>query len=198
MMKIRCCSRDDKLLESLTALSGAGSVLAMADVEFLKQESLQDDKVVIIDTKYHSLPEGVMFNFPVIVLVAVPNFPEAVSVLQLGVRGYGNRQMRPENLKQAIDNVAAGQIWLPPSIVSSLIDVVDKSENTDKTKSRDKVLSALSKREKEVALFVAQGMSNQEVAEMMYVSLRTVKAHLSSIYEKTEVRNRLELGLALS
>ncbi len=197
-MKICCCSRDDELLDILTALFGAGNVLAMPDVEFLRQGSLQDDKVVIIDTKYHKLPKDVIFEFPVIVLVSVPNFPEAFSVLQLGVRGYGNRKMRTENLKQAIDNVVGGQIWLPPSIVSRLIDVVGKSENTDKTKFRDKILSALSKREKEVALFVAQGMSNQQLAEVLYVSLRTVKAHLSSIYEKTGVRNRLELGLALS
>ena len=148
--------------------------------------------------KYCELPQGVRFSSSVIVLADVPSFKESFALLQLGIRGYGNRHMRESNLRQAIDNVADGQIWLPPSIVSSLIDVVGKSDITDKTKSRDKVLSTLSKREKEVALFVAQGMSNQEVAEMMYVSLRTVKAHLSSIYEKTEVRNRLELGLALA
>ena len=196
-MKLYCCSRDDKLAEKLRALLGAEVVSVMPDVDFLTEGGLQDDSVVIVDTKYNSLPEGVVYNFPVILLVPVPNFSEAFSVLQAGVRGYGNRQMRPENLKQAIENVAGGQIWLPPSIVARLIDVVGKSESTDKTKSRDKILSALSKREKEVALFVAKGMSNQEVAEAMFVSLRTVKAHLSSIYEKTEVRNRLELGLAL-
>ena len=71
-------------------------------------------------------------------------------------------------------------------------------EETKKEKSRDNLLNTLSKREQEVALFVAKGMSNQEVADKMYVSLRTIKAHLSSIYEKTGVRNRLELGLALA
>jgi DNA-binding NarL/FixJ family response regulator len=44
---------------------------------------------------------------------------------------------------------------------------------------------------------VAEGLSNQEMADRMYVSLRTVKAHLSSIYDKTGLRNRLELGLSL-
>lgn len=196
-MKIYCCSGDDTFTESLKVLLGAANVSVMSDVEFLKKTKLQDDSVVIVDTKYNRLPEGIVFSSPVIVLVSVPKYAEAFSVLQVGVRGYGNRQMRPENLKQAIENVAAGQIWLPPSIVSRLIDVVGRRENTDKTKSREKILNELSKREKEVALFVAKGMANQEVAEAMYVSLRTVKAHLSSIYEKTGVRNRLELGLAL-
>lgn len=197
-MKLYCCSSDDKLTENLRLLLGAETVSVMPDMEFLKQGQLQDDSVVIVDTKYASLPEGLVYNFPVIVLVSVPKFSEAFSFLQFGVRGYGNRQMRLENLKQAIDNVAGGQIWLPPTIVSKLIDVVGKSEDVEKTKSRDTILNALSKREKEVALFVAKGMSNQEVADKVYVSLRTVKAHLSSIYEKTGVRNRLELGLALS
>lgn len=197
-MKLYCCSGEHKLTEDLRVLFGTENVSVMSDMEFLKNGRLQDDSVVIVDTKYNSLSEGVVYNFPVIVLVSVPKFAEAFSVLQIGVRGYGNRQMRPENLKQAIDNVAGGQIWLPPSIVSKLIDVVGKSEDLDKTKSREKILNGLSKREKEVALFVAKGMSNQEVSEAMYVSLRTIKAHLSSIYNKTGVRNRLELGLALS
>ena len=61
----------------------------------------------------------------------------------------------------------------------------------------DSILSSLSKREQEVAQYVAKGMSNQEMADKMFVSLRTVKAHLSSIYDKTGLRNRLELGLNL-
>ena len=198
MIQIRCCSRDDKLLESLTALYGSVHVIGMHDIEFLQHSGTQDDGVVIVDLKYNSLPDGLRFTSPVIVLTAVPTFPEAFNVLQLGGRGYGNRQMRQVNLKQVIDNVNNGQIWLPPSIISKLLDVVGQEGNAEDIKSRDKLLGALSKREQEVALYVAQGMSNQEVADKMFVSLRTIKAHLSSIYEKTGFRNRLELGLSLS
>jgi len=198
MMRIQCCSRDEALLERLIALYGSDNVTVFEDAGFLQEDCLQDSNVTIVDLKSTRLPIVKNLVSPVVVLTAVPAFPEAYTLLQLGIRGYGNRQMRQSNLKQVIDNVKNGQIWLPPDIISKLIDVVGHGEETKKEKSRDNLLNTLSKREQEVALFVAKGMSNQEVADKMYVSLRTIKAHLSSIYEKTGVRNRLELGLALA
>jgi DNA-binding NarL/FixJ family response regulator len=199
MMHIRCCTKDDKLLDQLKDLYGVDNVTSLPDVESLQESGAQQSRgIVIIDLKYNILPRGRNFVSPTIVLAVLPVFAEAFKVLQLGGRGYGNRRMRQANLQQAIENVNDGQIWLPPSIISKLIDVVGKDDRFVSEKSRDKVLTILSKREQEVALFVAKGMSNQEVADTMFVSLRTIKAHLSSIYEKTGLRNRLELGLALA
>lgn len=201
MMQIRCYSSDEQLLERLFTLYGTGDVLDMSGTKFTHKNDLRDTEVAVVDLKYNSLPTGTHFTSSVIVLASVPRFPEAFTLLQQGVRGYGNRQMRTSNLKQAIENVKEGQIWLPPSIISQLIGVVGKGDIPKQGKDpkpRDTLLGKLSKREEEVALLVAEGMSNQEVADKLYVSLRTVKAHLSSIYEKTAVRNRLELGLALS
>ena len=199
MMQIRCCTKDDKLLDQVMGLYGIDNVTSLPDVESLQEDGAQQSSgVVIVDLKYSTLPRERNFVSPTIVLTAVPVFAEAFKVLQLGGRGYGNRCMRKANLQQAIENVNDGQIWLPPSIISKLIDVVGKDDSFVSEKSRDKVLKILSKREQEVALFVAKGMSNQEVADTMFVSLRTIKAHLSSIYDKTGLRNRLELGLALA
>ncbi|BHH84369.1 response regulator transcription factor [Desulforhopalus sp. 52FAK] len=198
MMQIRCCSKDNKLIERLIGLYGSANVTRVDDIELFKKDSSPHSDVTIVDLKYTELPKEKNIEFSVVVLTSLPTFAEAFTLLQLGIRGYGNRQMRQVNLKQVIDNVNDGQIWLPPDIISKLIDVVGHGEKTGKEKSRDKLLNRLSKREQEVALFVAKGMSNQEVADTMYVSLRTIKAHLSSIYDKTGVRNRLELGLALS
>jgi len=198
MMQIQCCTRDDSLLSRLQALYGTNNITHMVDSDYLKQSGAKRSAVAIVDFKYYGLPHGVHFNSPVMVLSSVPTFKEGFTLLQLGIRGYGNRHMRDSNLRQAIQNVFEGQIWLPPSIVSSLIDVVGGAGNAENQESRDALLNALSKREREVALQVAKGRSNQEVADRMFVSLRTIKAHLSSIYEKTGVRNRLELGLALS
>ena len=198
MMEIQCCTRDHSLLSRLQTLYGTNNITRMADSDYLKQSGAQENAVSVVDFKYYGLPQGVHFTSPVMVLASVPTFKEGFTLLQLGIRGYGNRHMRDSNLHQAIQNVFDGQIWLPPSIVSSLIDVVGGAGNSEDQESKDALLNALSKREREVALLVAKGMSNQEVADKMFVSLRTVKAHLSSIYEKTGVRNRLELGLALS
>lgn len=198
MMQIQCCTKEPELLERLTALYGSDNVTLVDDVELLTMDSSQHRDVTIVDFEYTKLPIEKKIISPVVVLTSVPTFPEAFNLLQHGIRGYGNRHMRQSNLKQVIDNVNDGQIWLPPEIISKLIDVVGHGEEAEKVKSKGDFLKKLSKREQEVAILVAKGMSNQEVADNLYVSLRTIKAHLSSIYEKTGVRNRLELGLALA
>lgn len=198
MIKVGCYTKDDKLIELLHALYGASNVAVRSEPKGLNNTDNGCD-IVIFDLKHSALPQGESLTIPVIVLTSVPSFKEGFTLLQRGVRGYGNRHMRSSNLQQAVDNVAAGQIWLPPDFVSQLINVVGNSDTTQvDNDKKESLLGSLSKREKEVALLVAKGMSNQEVADRMFVSLRTVKAHLSAIYEKTGVRNRLELGLALS
>ncbi|TKB05712.1 response regulator transcription factor [Desulforhopalus sp. IMCC35007] len=198
MMLLLCCSKDKALLTKLSDSFGPGNVVTVADAEALKKTETPSCDVAIVDLKYFDVSVGKQFTCPVIALATLPAFPEAFAALQLGIRGYGNRQMRLSNLLQAIHSVKERQIWLPPSIISQLIDVVGQTRDTDNSASRERLLHLLSKREQEVALYVAKGLSNQEVAEKMFVSLRTVKAHLSSIYEKTGVRNRLELGLTLA
>lgn len=196
-MAILCCSQDDALLAKIVALYGDLSdngVISRPDIGQLQENDLQLCSVLIVDLHCSALPDNVNCGTPVIALSSMPTFQEAVLLLQRGAKGYGNRHMRPDNLAQAVENVKAGQIWLPPAIITQLI----ASVNTDTTGQTDNnILSILSKREQEAALYVAEGLSNQEMADRMYVSLRTVKAHLSSIYDKTGLRNRLELGLSL-
>ncbi|SHO49156.1 response regulator transcription factor [Desulfopila aestuarii] len=194
-MAIVCCSQDDKLKEKLVSLFGDKGVLFFADISLVKEDTFQKREVVIVDLPYTTIPEVKNIPLPVIVLTAIPTFEECVGLVQRGVKGYGNRQMRVDNLAQAIGSVKEGQIWLPPAIITQLILT---AVGTDRTLHQDDtILSGLSEREQEVARYVAQGMSNQQIADTIFVSLRTVKAHLSSIYEKTGLRNRLELGLRL-
>ncbi len=68
-------------------------------------------------------------------------------------------------------------------VVTELIKQAAAVETSQPT--RNNILNQLSKREQEVALYMTEGLSNQAIAEKMFVSLRTVKAHLSFIYDKT-------------
>ncbi len=193
-MVIICCSKDNVLKKKLISQFKGDEVVSRPSIDQLLETDLQQGNVVIVDLKYSALQENITCPLPIIALATMPVFPECALLLQRGVRGYGNRQMREENIAQAVQTVKAGQIWLPPNIISELIARV--GDDTE-TQPSSPVLDALSEREQEVAQYVAKGMSNQEMADKMFVSLRTVKAHLSSIYEKTGLRNRLELGLKL-
>ncbi len=199
LMNLICLSKDDVLTNKVEALYGTISVKVFTDYQLVPTTTLQRCDVMIVDLKNCLLPNGKSFFSPIIALSAVPAFQEAVAILQTGAKGYGNRHMRKENLSQAIESVKSGQIWLPPSVVVKLIDQVKFDSNVDEmTASKNSMLlEKLSKREQEVALYVAKGMSNQEIADIIFISLRTVKAHLTSVYEKTGLRNRLELGLQL-
>jgi DNA-binding NarL/FixJ family response regulator len=125
------------------------------------------------------------------VLVTIPQKDQAVRLLQKGVRAYGNRHMHQDNLKQAIATLKTGQIWLPPAIVTQVISAIPATKAEGEG---DGLLNILTSREAEVAKWLVNGLSNQEISEKMFVSVRTVKAHLTSIFKKTGCRNRLELA----
>ncbi len=192
-MKILCCSKDDKFLEKLNSLIGNNTIIPLSDSSLITEHEITVSDILIIDGKHCSVPQDSV-NIPTLALCTVPSFAESLLLLQRGVKGYGNRQMRTINLEQAIHSVASGQIWLPPNLVSQLIASVNSS---DVSQATNDILSTLTMREQETAMHVAEGLANDQIAEKMNVSLRTIKAHLSSIYRKTGCKNRLELGLSL-
>jgi DNA-binding NarL/FixJ family response regulator len=97
--------------------------------------------------------------------------------------------------------VAQGGLWLGPELVDRIVaatrELLDRSPAAAETLPTVN-LSALSARELEVARAVAAGRSNREVAETLFISERTVKAHLGAVFEKLGVRDRLQLALQLS
>jgi DNA-binding NarL/FixJ family response regulator len=115
-------------------------------------------------------------------------------LLQQGIRAYGNRHMHEKNLQQAVAALQAGQIWLPPSIINQMITALPRQ---NKTPAEHPLLKNLTAREQEVAGWLANGLSNREIGEKLFVSIRTVKAHLTSIFQKTGCRDRLELATRL-
>jgi DNA-binding NarL/FixJ family response regulator len=145
--------------------------------------------VAILDLTYLTPTEISKIECRIAILTSVPKFDEALKMLKMGVKGYGNRMMHPDNLKQMVAAVTAGQIWLPPDIVSRLITTLP-ADHTPLTYTEE-----LSERETEVAKLVAQGKSNQEIADILSITVRTVKAHMTSIFSKTGLRDRLALAL---
>ncbi len=193
-MNIICLTKDNRLVDRLESLCAPDLVKAFTDHLAVSETELKSCQVLLVDLKDCLLPDGNTFFSPILALAEVPSYAEAVAVLKCGAKGYGNRYMRTSNLWQAIKSVQAGQIWLPPDVVTELISNVKLG---DEKSDREKILEQLSQREQEIALMVAEGMSNKDIAQKKFISLRTVKAHLTSIYEKTNLRSRLELGVRL-
>ena len=135
----------------------------------------------------------------VVVVSGVLQDAEGLRALNTGARGYCHLLAVPELMREVAEVVAHGGLWVGPSLMQRLMaatrDVVQRASHPA-VPAAD--LSALSEREAQVARAVAAGKSNKEVAEQLFISERTVKAHLGAVFEKLGVRDRVQLVLRLN
>ena len=123
-----------------------------------------------------------------------------------GVRGYTHAFAVPALLQEVALVVEHGGLWVGPELLQRLVTATntalhqrkDPASQAKQAVGNASALSVLSAREAEVARAVAAGHSNKEVADLLNISERTVKAHLGSSFEKLDVRDRLQLTLLLS
>lgn len=131
---------------------------------------------------------------PVVVLSLAPESDEAVRALDLGAKGYCHALSVPMLMREVAIVVRHGGLWIGPELMARVISAAGRALGV-----RDDVRpSRLSPRETEVAREVAAGLSNKEIAAKLGITERTVKAHLSAIFEKLGVRDRLQLVLRLA
>lgn len=137
---------------------------------------------------------------PVVVLSALPNEAQAFAVLSVGVRGYCHIEAVPEQFLEVAAAVQAGGYWVPPGLVQRLavtaVEVVDAS--AAEGRSAPEGFDTLTPREYEVAMAVGQGLNNKEIAELLGLGERTIKAHLTTTFDKLQVRDRVQLALAVN
>ncbi len=160
----------------------------------LSSPDIGENDILIVDFKSCNEKELPPITYPCMALVSIPQNDQALRLLRRGIRAYGNRHMHEGNLVQAVTALEAGQIWLPPAILSQMISVLPQTRIPEQEKP---LLKELTSREAEVAEWLVKGLSNKEIGEKMFVSIRTVKAHLTSVFKKTGCRDRLELAMRL-
>ncbi len=127
------------------------------------------------------------------VLSTSPSYEEGAALLPLGIRGYGNLYMHGDHLHQALDVIASGNVWLYPEFMFALI----RSATAAAPNTHAELLEKLTERERDTALLVKEGMSNKEIAARLGITERTVKQHISHIFEKLGVGDRLSLAMLL-
>jgi two-component system response regulator NreC len=118
-----------------------------------------------------------------IVVLTMQNEPAfARRALQAGVRGYVLKEAADAELVQAVRSAAAGDTYLPPALGARLAAGADTQNGDD-----------LSERERDVLRLIALGHTNAEVAEQLYISIRTVESHRAHIQQKLRLSSRAEL-----
>ena len=136
----------------------------------------------------------------VIVLSPVPYGAEGLRAINQGARGYCHLHAVPALLRDVAHVVEQGGLWVGPELVERMVaatrDLLGRAGPGAAPPSPD--ISMLSAREVQVAHAVAAGKSNKEAADQLFISERTVKAHLGAVFEKLGVRDRVQLVLRLS
>ena len=130
-------------------------------------------------------------------LANTPNHTESLYALSLGVRGYCHAYSEPIVLNDIKTVIINGGIWLGQEFLQRLIEVSTKLAG-NRPEYVQSLLEKLTKREKEVAVEAAKGLSNKEIARVLSITERTVKAHLAATFERLGAKDRLQLALMLN
>lgn len=131
----------------------------------------------------------------VIVLTTFDADATVVEALRAGAAGFLLKHTPPEQLVEAVRRAAAGEAVLSPRVARSLIDHVAAGGTDDRARRARERFELLAEREREVAVVVAEGLSNAEIAERLYMSVGTVKAHVSTCLTKLDLTNRIQLAI---
>ena len=167
----------------------------LADLERWKQ---QGRHLVLLDAALPQLPvlsdnqwATLMQDAKVIVMSSRPSDEMGRQALTWGACGYAHAYSTPATLSNILHSVVTGNIWLGRSLLQRLLHDVSARLPEPATQW----VQQLSAREQEVARYAAIGESNAAIAQRLSISERTVRAHLSAIFEKLQVQDRLMLAL---
>lgn len=133
----------------------------------------------------------------VIILTTFDADEHVFRALRAGASGFLLKDTPPEGIVEAIRRVAAGEPSLSPSVTRRLIAHLVPEEDNRRRADARRVLSALSDREREVALAVGQGKTNAVIAGELHMSVGTVKGYISRILTKAGLDNRVQLALVV-
>ncbi|WMD22995.1 response regulator transcription factor [Achromobacter seleniivolatilans] len=192
-------THDDLLWQHWRALDPARWLAArgrgLADLQRWRE---QGRSLVVLDTDVPRLPSwqdpvwaASLGGLHLVVASPSPNDEQGTQALGAGAHGYCHSYAPAASLSQTLEVVASGGIWMGRSLVTRLLKLV--TERAQDSHSWDAGL--LTEREITAARYAASGQPNAQIAEALGITERTVKAHLSAVFEKLGVSDRLQLAL---
>ncbi|WP_297812734.1 response regulator transcription factor [uncultured Methylophaga sp.] len=116
-----------------------------------------------------------------------------IAALKQGARGYFNEELPLDKLHTALQLILHGEVWVERHVISGLID--ELTQHPEISEQQQQALETLSPKEMEVAKLVSHGATNKMIARQMDITERTVKAHLTTIFQKMQLPDRLSLAI---
>ena len=175
-----------KMMLQLEDIEVVGEVATMSALPATLATTAPDMLLLDLQMERSALPDIATLAKGTRILVVTANegAEDALLALRRGVRGIVFKRFAVETLMEAIWAVADGHVWMPPELQSAVT-----------ADWREPSAMRLTEREREVVRHVALGLRNAEVARRLGVSEVTIKTHLSSVFQKLGLRDRVELTL---
>ena len=129
----------------------------------------------------------------VVILTSHNDVQEVLNSLKAGANAYCSKEINPKRLTEVVQSVLDGASWFDPSIAHIVLEAASKFQREEEQKpNRD---YGLTMRETQILKLITEGYSNNEIANQLFVSINTTKAHVASILQKLEVDDRLQAAL---
>jgi two-component system nitrate/nitrite response regulator NarL len=116
-----------------------------------------------------------------------------LQAVQSGVMGVVTKTQKPEVLIKAIEKVHAGEVWIERSLMANLLTRLSHNHRSNGNNPEAERINKLSDRERQIIQLIGHGLKNKQIAAQLCISETTVRHHLTSVFSKLEVSDRLEL-----
>ncbi|MCF6340149.1 MAG: response regulator transcription factor [Sulfurimonas sp.] len=127
----------------------------------------------------------------ILIFNAVPDVHHASTLLDKGIKGYENSFIHKDNLLKMLISIENGNSWLFPQLTNYIINKYVQNNS----KNEPEFVKSLTEKEKNITFMIADGLSNKEIIQKEKIALSTVKGHISHIFEKAGVSDRVSLAL---
>jgi len=167
--------------------------VAVIDVSILREAAAMNIKQVVEFSK--KFPET-----RTIILGDRFHEQNVIAMMRGGARGFLLREHIVDDIVKCIHVIARGEIWLRGDLVGRVCDELVRDcepKQAIKSPSTNQLskMKSISRRELEILELVSESMTNEEIAQKLFLSAKTVKTHIRNIFEKTGIRNRVEAAL---
>lgn len=137
-------------------------------------------------------------NAPEVIVLTTFDADEMIfKALRHGAAGFLLKDTPPDQILRAIQLVAAGEAMLSPTVTRQLLDHFSDEADGGGAEAARTAVATLTDREREVAIAVGRGCSNQEIAEELFMSVATVKGHVTKLLAKLGADNRVQIALTV-
>ena len=178
------------------------NIIELEEDTFDFQVNFNNEDVVILDLDQFSNVEEQLNSFnmipktlKVIGILEEPKLAHGAFFIKKGFKSYLGKKINKLITEQVIKTVVDGNVWLYPELMNYIIKHINI--NNDENRSSE-ALNKLSSKEQEVANLVSDGLSNKDIAQKLDVQLVTIKKHVSSIFSKLNIKDRVALAILIN